>query len=439
MYDWHFKGIWDVSVLSNRRSLATRTEYLLKWPNNVVTYDSTELDKLSRKIVRNAIRELEANTCIRFKRRTKETGGYIKLIHGTGCSSGLGYPGNSEVRTIVLQETSERGGGCGYAAILHELLHSLGFHHTQTRTDRDKYVTVHTENVKDSSKGNFEKLKIDLVVGSNPEGKQYDYASILHYPEYAFSKNGGKTIDARGNTVGRAARLSKRDVITLNEHFGCSVPSSILADGSNGKTRGNSYGRGAGIVPKSCPDGKEFDAGLCYPKCRSGFYGVLSMCWQSCGGWGRDDGAYCAKPSSYGRGAGRSPCTGCSGCSGCGWGGCSGCSGCSSCSTKHCRHNEEINGLLCYPKCRTGYHNVGCCVCSPNCPSGMSDHGAMCWKKRYHRPAGKMPKCRFNEVLDAGLCYTPCRVYYKGVGPVCWWSPGDGEWAVRSNTYGEFL
>ena len=130
-------------------------------------------------------------------------------------------------------------------------------------------------------------------------------------------------------------------------------------------------------------------------------------------------------------------CSGCTGCSGCGWGGCSGCSWCSSCSTKHCRGNEDANGALCYPKCRSGYHNVGCCICSPVCPSVVAYHGAMCWKKRYGRGVGRMTTCSHDAVYDAGLCYKQCYLYCKGIGPVSWWSPKT-QWATYSNTRGEF-
>ncbi len=43
-----------------------------------------------------------------------------------------------------------------------------------------------------------------------------------------------------------------------------------------------SYGRGVGIIPTGCDDGKENDAGLCYPKCSEGFYGVGPVCWKGC-------------------------------------------------------------------------------------------------------------------------------------------------------------
>jgi len=42
-----------------------------------------------------------------------------------------------------------------------------------------------------------------------------------------------------------------------------------------------------------------------------------------------------------------------------------------------------------YPKCKAGFHNVGCCVCSPNCPSGWTDVGISCKKPNtYGRGAG---------------------------------------------------
>ncbi len=31
-----------------------------------------------------------------------------------------------------------------------------------------------------------------------------------------------------------------------------------------------------------CPEGMEEDAALCYPPCKSGFYGVGPVCWYSC-------------------------------------------------------------------------------------------------------------------------------------------------------------
>ena len=86
----------------------------------------------------------------------------------------------------------------------------------------------------------------------------------------------------------------------------------------------------------------------------------------------REDGDYCGKPESYGRGAGypwkfgdafdlsgaRQRCEGENGGSG----------------------TCEQNGALYYPKCKKDFHAVGCCVCSPDCPDGWEDIGVSCKK-----------------------------------------------------------
>ena len=90
------------------------------------------------------------------------------------------------------------------------------------------------------------------------------------------------------------------------------------------------------------------------------------------------------------------------------------------CEAAHGRGNCEKNGLIVYPKCKTSFHAVGCCVCSPDCPSGMTDIGVSCQKNSYGRGAGAIPGCGSGLQLDAGLCYNPCPRDFTGVGPVCW-------------------
>ncbi|RXG51232.1 hypothetical protein Avbf_11609 [Armadillidium vulgare] len=72
------------------------------------------------------------------------------------------------------------------ATILHELYHVLGFEHEHCRYDRYKYVTIY-ENI----------LPADDDVLKVP----YDYESIFHNPEYAFSKNGNLMIITKVRTI----------------------------------------------------------------------------------------------------------------------------------------------------------------------------------------------------------------------------------------------
>lgn len=152
------------------------------------------------------------------------------------------------------------------------------------------------------------------------------------------------------------------------------------------------YGRGVGKPISSCPDDKNKSGLLCYPKCRDGYYGVGPVCWQNCPSNFRNDGAFCYKPSAYGRGVG---------------------------SFSECDNCEKW-GLLWYPKCRKGFHNVACCVCSPDCPKHMTDIGISCAKHSYGRTAGTPLTCKSDQEYDTGLCYPPCEHNTNGVGPVCW-------------------
>jgi hypothetical protein len=180
-----------------------------------------------------------------------------------------------------------------------------------------------------------------------------------------------------------------------------------------------SYGRGVGVVPKVCKAGQELDAGLCYETCKDGYDGVGPVCWQDCPSGFRDDGAFCGKPEPYGRGAGYPwkfgdtafDLTEAK----------------QRCEQAHGKGKCEQDGLIFYPKCKSGFHNVGCCVCSPNCTAGMTDIGVSCAKKSYGRGAGSVPThCQAGKEYDAGLCYTPCQNGFDGVGPVCWGSCPSG-------------
>ena len=58
---------------------------------------------------------------------------------------------------------------------------------------------------------------------SNLLGYGYDYASIMHYSEGAFSANGRDTIRAKDSTipVGKAGELSPLDIAKANKLYSC--------------------------------------------------------------------------------------------------------------------------------------------------------------------------------------------------------------------------
>lgn len=79
---------------------------------------------------------------------------------------------------------------CAVGTILHEMGHVIGLWHEQSRPDRDSYITVNYNNVIKGSWSNFE------VVTQNAQTLGlYDYASLMQYPPYSFSRNGGPVIE----------------------------------------------------------------------------------------------------------------------------------------------------------------------------------------------------------------------------------------------------
>jgi hypothetical protein len=79
---------------------------------------------------------------------------------------------------------------CAVGTILHEMGHIIGLWHEQSRPDRNTYITVNYNNVIKGSWSNFE-VDTDNAQIFAP----YDYASVMEYPPYSFSRNGGPVIE----------------------------------------------------------------------------------------------------------------------------------------------------------------------------------------------------------------------------------------------------
>src|SRR3974390_2815253 len=117
----------------------------------------------------------------------------------------------------------------------------------------------------------------------------------------------------------------------------------------------------------------------------------------------RDDGDYCAKPDSYGRGGGYISQQICE-------------------DNKGTNNCEQWGGWLWYPKCDANFHAFACCVCSPDCPSGMDDIGVSCRKKHikdchnYGRLGGYGPA--FTDPRNNGECWVCPAFLHRSMNPV---------------------
>ena len=75
---------------------------------------------------------------------------------------------------------------------------ALGFLHMQSSFDRDNYIEILFQNISPSMHSQFRKEGTNTI---SHMGGRYDYASIMHYGETAFSSNGQITIKTKVNST----------------------------------------------------------------------------------------------------------------------------------------------------------------------------------------------------------------------------------------------
>ncbi|XP_056150157.1 low choriolytic enzyme-like [Lampris incognitus] len=208
----------DLLIPKTRNAMKCATTYNCFWPKSPngkvevpfilsTSYDSSEKDSILK-----AMADFHSKTCIRFIPRWKQTV-YLSIEPRFGCFSTMGRIGDKQVVSL------QKFGCIRHGIIQHELLHALGFYHEHTRPDRDQYVRINWEYVRDYTTINFQKKD------SNIMNMPYDYASVMHYERSAFSSVYGKEtitpIPDPTVAIGQRDGMSKLDIIKVNTIYKC--------------------------------------------------------------------------------------------------------------------------------------------------------------------------------------------------------------------------
>ncbi|XP_055909306.1 seminal metalloprotease 1 [Eupeodes corollae] len=197
---------------SRRNGLLNESYY---WPKAVIPFyiDSKDFDGSEIGTILGAFEEYHKNTCIRFRPYQEGDSNFIVFKGNySGCWSSVGMRKGGQVLNLSTPKCVTHG------IVIHELLHAVGFYHQQSATDRDEYVKIQWENILEKHQHNFNKYDANRITDFDVG---YDFGSIMHYSEKAFSKNGNPTIVPlrSGVKIGQRKGLSPKDIEKLSEMY----------------------------------------------------------------------------------------------------------------------------------------------------------------------------------------------------------------------------
>lgn len=228
--------IEEICANSNSRS-AVAANTSLYWPGKVINYmilDSS-FTKDERNRIIEALNEISNATHLTFSYNgTPANIERIMFIRSEGNTSSSPIGRQSTPPNYIRLANNYFSKG----TVIHETLHSLGFFHEQSRTDRDNYITIIEENINPAKQHNF-----DTFIESNYSGYNlgpFDFNSIMLYSSYnsfaidislpTMTKKDGSTF------TGQRSGLSDGDIAGLNYIYGYKpiLTTSVVSYEDNG-------------------------------------------------------------------------------------------------------------------------------------------------------------------------------------------------------------
>ncbi|XP_077991401.1 protein SpAN-like [Glandiceps talaboti] len=220
IYERHLvdpNGILDNEIKEKRKAINVNRYNI--WPSAIIPYYFDTLLPEMQPRVEYAMKIWEEKTCLHFvPYPSNETNhsGRVAIIEGNGCWSNMAFTGG-------LQKISLEKANCNsLSVILHEIGHTVGLFHEQSRPDRDRYITIHLENVKQGMGHNFKRRDFSET---DTLDMPYDVSSVMHYGPKAFSKDGSITLEStdpeKQQSMGKQQLLTFLDYKIVNEMYGC--------------------------------------------------------------------------------------------------------------------------------------------------------------------------------------------------------------------------
>lgn len=209
-----------------------------RWPKGIIPYVIDESISVERhEIIHRAMEHWREKTPIQFVERTSgnenKYPNYVRIQkQENGCFATLGMAKNEQIINL--------GDNCyEFGIIVHEIGHTVGLYHEQSRENRDQFVEVLKDNIefkdevgggpsRDQPDGENDTYVINFAqeINDGDDIGEYDYDSIMHYPSTAFGRKvNGKTLttieplepnkEEKRKRMGQRKGLSQGDIAAV--------------------------------------------------------------------------------------------------------------------------------------------------------------------------------------------------------------------------------
>ncbi|KAK2016957.1 zincin [Colletotrichum eremochloae] len=196
------------------------------WHNSEIPYILQEFPHGASNKIRDAMREWEQRSCIRFIPKKDQDAAWVNFKKmDQGCySSHLGSPGKGEVVVNLdlpnaWELISNFGDvdSCADGHVpAHMLGHVIGLAHEHQRPDRDQYVHVYINNIEPNWLDQY------TIHQSANISVPFDYNSIMLYERDAYTRNGQWTMASiTDKEIDPWNTPTDNDFLAINKAYGC--------------------------------------------------------------------------------------------------------------------------------------------------------------------------------------------------------------------------
>jgi astacin len=210
-------AVVEGDILVERDAIAV-ADPVRRWPEGVIPYViHPDLPNPSRVLA--AVRHWNESTPVRLVEREGQRNYLVFRPVDSGCFSAIGMTGGEQ--SILLAS------GCGTGTIIHEIGHTAGLWHTQSRHDRDRYVLVRLSQITPDLRSQYAQ-----PFAAGEDIGPYDYMSIMHYAAAGNPPN-MESIPP-GIPFGQRSTLSAGDIDVIRRLYRGAPPETVITTNPEG-------------------------------------------------------------------------------------------------------------------------------------------------------------------------------------------------------------